>query len=301
MNNKINVYINSKNRDTNETTSQFKVKIPDNLLRLKPNEYFTLNVNGFYCFNSWFNCLDSFNNMFEIYIYNVDGALSEKYEYRLKTGNPTVIDIKNDLNLLLVNKVFISYDKIKNKFIFERVLSIDDNNYTMYLNIINCEDFLGFFKSDRNKKILLPVHEEIYSYSVINVNGDEAIIIKLSGDCIFDGSTIDNFGTTIYEPSNIIFMKPIDVASGGLLKYNNEDGRDSFQYKLSNVEQINWFTLMVYNQDNEHIPEFSDYILLLQFIKHQRDNKTDNILQMILDYIKQIYMLLTHVIFPATN
>jgi hypothetical protein len=301
MNNKINVYINSKNRGNNETTSQFKVKIPDNLLRLKPTEFFTLNVNGFYCFNSWFNCLDSFNNMFEIYIYNVDGNLSEKYVYRLTTGNPTVIDIKNNLNLLLVDKIDVTYDKLKNKFIFKRILLIDDNNYTMYLNIINCEDFFGFFKSDRNKKILLPFQESIYSNSVINVNGDEAVIKKLSGDCIFDGSTIDNFGTTIYEPSNIIFMKPIDVASGGLLKYNNEDGGDSFQYKLSNVEQISGFTLSIYNQDNEPIPEFSDYILLLQFIKHDRQNKTDNILQMILDYIKQIYLLISHVVFPATN
>jgi len=44
---KINVYINSKNRDLSERISSFTVRIPQNLLRLEQGEYFTLNVNGF--------------------------------------------------------------------------------------------------------------------------------------------------------------------------------------------------------------------------------------------------------------
>ena len=55
---KINIYINSKNRKENENANKFTVKIPNNLLRLNRDEYFTLNVNGFYCYNSWFNCID---------------------------------------------------------------------------------------------------------------------------------------------------------------------------------------------------------------------------------------------------
>ena len=65
---KINIYINSKNRDLNESISNFTVRIPQNLLRLEQGEYFTLNVNGFYCYNSWFNCIDNFNNEFHIII-----------------------------------------------------------------------------------------------------------------------------------------------------------------------------------------------------------------------------------------
>ena len=63
---KINIYINSKNRDLSEQISNFTVRIPQNLLRLSQGEYFTLNVNGFYCYNSWFNCIDNFNNEFHI-------------------------------------------------------------------------------------------------------------------------------------------------------------------------------------------------------------------------------------------
>ena len=86
-------------------------------------------------------------------------------------------------------------------------------------------------------------------------------------------------------------MKPIDVPSNGLLEYNNEDGGDSFHYRLANIEQITWFTLIVHNQDNELIPNFSDYILLLQFIRHKtEEGKIELLLNTIVDYLnKYIY------------
>ena len=297
---KINIYINSKNRDLSETISNFTVRIPQNLLRLSQGEYFTLNVNGFYCYNSWFNCIDNFNNEFHIIIKNIDNEVIQTYVYKLNDGNPNVNDVKSNLNNLLLNKVNITYDKQRNKFIFKRTLAVSTQNYRMYLKIINSEDFLGFYKSDRDIEILLPYLQNVYSNNIINILGDEAIIIKINGDCILAGNTVDNFGTETYEPSNIIFMKPIDVPSNGLLKYNNEDGGDSFHYRLANVEQITWFTLTVYNQDNELIPNFSDYILLLQFIRHKtEDGKVETLLNSLLDYVKQIYLMISHFLFPA--
>ena len=297
---KINIYINSKNRDLSETISNFTVRIPQNLLRLSQGEYFTLNVNGFYCYNSWFNCIDNFNNEFHIIIKNIDNEVVETYIYKLNDGNPNVNDVKSNLNNLLLNKVNVTYDKQRNKFIFKRTLPVSTQQYTMYLKIINSEDFLGFYKSDRDIEIFLPYLQNVFSNNIINILGDEAIIIKINGDCILAGNTVDNFGTETYEPSNIIFMKPIDVPSNGLLKYNNEDGGDSFQYRLANVEQITWFTLTVYNQDSELIPNFSDYILLLQFIRHKtEEGKVEILLNSLLDYVKQIYLMISHFLFPA--
>jgi hypothetical protein len=106
---KINVYINSKNRDLHEKISNFTVRIPQNLLRLQQNEYFTLNVNGFYCYNSWYNCIDGFNNEFQIIIKNSNDEIVETHNYSLNDGNPNVNDVKNNLNGLLVNKVNVTY------------------------------------------------------------------------------------------------------------------------------------------------------------------------------------------------
>jgi hypothetical protein len=81
-------------------------------------------------------------------------------------------------------------------------------------------------------------------------------------------------------------MKLIDVASNGLLKYKNGDGGDSFQYRLANIEQITSYELTVHNEDDEFIPSFSDYILLLQFVRHStKEDKTHTILETMLDYI----------------
>ncbi len=44
---KINKSVNSKNRSENENANKFTVKIPNHLLRLNGEEYFTLNANGF--------------------------------------------------------------------------------------------------------------------------------------------------------------------------------------------------------------------------------------------------------------
>ena len=297
---KINIYINSKNRDLGDETSSFTVRIPQNLLRLEQGEHFTLNVNGFYCYNSWFNCIDNFNNQFQVIIKNNINQIVNIYDYKLNDGNPNVNDVFKNLNSLLINNIVVSYDKQRNKFIFKRTLVVSTQNYYMYLNIVNSEDFLGFFKSDRNNLILLSYLEDLYSYNIVNILGDEAIIIKIAGDCILAGNTVDNFGTTTYEPSKIIFMKPIDVPSNGLLKYNNEDGGDSFQYRLANIEQITYFNLTVHNQDDELIPNFSDYILLLQFIRHKtEEGKVEILLNTIIDYIKQIYLLVSHFVFPS--
>ena len=47
-----------------------------------------------------------------------------------------------------------------------------------------------------------------------------------------------------------MLMKPIDVASNGLLKYSNEDGGDSFQYRIANIEQITYFELAARAQEH---------------------------------------------------
>lgn len=298
MTDKVNVYINSKNRSEFETSSKFVVNVPQNLLRLEKDEFFTLNVNGFYCFNTWFNCIDNFNNQFEIIIKNIEGDIVFKNSYKLYTGNPNVADVKNNLNTILNPFITTTYDRTRNKFNFKRVLPVSNLNHSMYLNIINAEDFLGYRKKDRNILIELPYNVEISSNYVVNVLGDECIIIKIAGDVILSGSTIDNFGNVKYQPSSIIFVKPIDVPSNGLLKYNNEDGGDSFQYLLNNIEQITYFELSIYNQDDEPIPDFSEYILNLQFIRHKRKTNFEVLMETLIDYTKQIYLLISQIIFP---
>ena len=88
--------------------------------------------------------------MFQIILYNINDEITSIFDYKLQDGNPNVNDVRTNLNNLLLNQVVVSYDKIKNKFIYKRTLPITTNNFKMYLKIINSEDFLGFYKNDRD-------------------------------------------------------------------------------------------------------------------------------------------------------
>ena len=137
MENIINVYINRKNREINETSSKFIVKIPENLLKLQKDEFFSLNVSGFYCFNTWFNCLDDFNIEYQSVIRDISNNITYVHQYRLNSGNPLVIDVKTNLNTLMVHKVVVTYDKLKNKFLYRSTLPVTKMNYKHFLRIKN--------------------------------------------------------------------------------------------------------------------------------------------------------------------
>ena len=299
---KVNVYINSKNRATNENVSNFNVTIPDGLLRLyDKNEYWTLNVNFFSCFNNWYNCMKDFNDEFELIYHNSSGIQTSVFNFQLTEGNPDVYDVKNDLNTLLSGHLTVMYDKSRNVYIYKRSSDnpITTNRTKLYLNFINAEDFLGFPKNKRNTLIELPFLTNVFSQQPINVVGDEAITITVTGDADLEGNTVDNFGSNNYMASDIIFCKSIDVSPYSLLQYNNEDAGDSFQYKLKQIREIKNFNLIVKNQDNEVIPKMTDYLLTLQFVKHKNIDKTPFLLEKILDYLKQIFMMIGLEMFPS--
>jgi hypothetical protein len=297
---KVNVYINSKNRAANETVSNFNIAIPDGLLRLyDKNEYWTLNVNFFSCFNNWYNYMTDFNDKFQLIYHNSSGVQTEVLTFQLKEGNPDVYDVKTNLNTLLSGHATVGYDKPRNVFMYKRSSIITTNRTKLYLNIINAEDFLGFPISKRYLLIELPLAVGVYSEQPINVVGDEAITITINGDADLEGNTVDNFGSKDFVPSDIIFCQAIDVPPYALIQYNNEDAGDSFQYRLKQIREIKNFSLIVKNQDNEVIPKMTDYLLTLQFVKHKTIDKNTSLLTQILDYLKQIFMMIGLEMFPS--
>jgi hypothetical protein len=242
--------------------------------------------------------MTNFNDHFQLIYHDNNGIETERLNFKLTEGNPDVYDVKNDLNKLLKTHVNVNYDKPRNVYRFMRSGIVTPSRTKLYLNIINVEDFLGFPKTKRNTLIELPLLTDVYSEQPINVIGDEAITISINGDASLEGNTIDNFGTNVYVPSEIIFCQSIDVPPYALLQYNNEDAGDSFQYRLKQVREIRNFRLTIKNQDNEVIPKMTDYILTLQFIKHKSIDRTSSLLENILDYLKQIFMMIGLEMFP---
>jgi len=140
--NKVNVYIDSKNRTQDETTNKFKVIIPEGLLKCNQSEYFTLNVSCFNCFNTIYQCNEN-SNYFELIFRDKDNIVFSIKKFYLNLGNPSVNDLMDNLNTLLDNKCEIQYIKTQNIFLYNKHGSTNQNHH-MYIKPINSFNFLDF-------------------------------------------------------------------------------------------------------------------------------------------------------------
>jgi hypothetical protein len=135
---RINLYLNSVNRTIGDKPSSFEMVMVNTLLTADTNEIFFLNVIQFNTFNNFYQVQKGYNTDFEILIYNHDNEFHDSIIGEIPEGNLTVYDILNYLKVLLSGIINISYDKIKNKFIFTAISSNSNHAY-IYLNIINCD------------------------------------------------------------------------------------------------------------------------------------------------------------------
>ncbi len=94
---KVNLYINSKNRDNNDDINHINVSLPNGLLSCNMDEYFTLNVNSFYTCANWYNCTSK-NNKCKMIRKDHDGIIKETINIELPIGNLNVLQIVSILN-----------------------------------------------------------------------------------------------------------------------------------------------------------------------------------------------------------
>ena len=196
---KINIYVNSKNRKSDESPSNFSVIIPDDLLKIKKDEYFTLAVNSFYCYNDFYNCNENCNGFNIIGKNNVNVVSAEQMFY-LPIGNPNILDIVNYINLVLQpNVLSCSYNNIKNKITFTRLLPQTNNNFTLYINTMNAGSFLGF----KNNIEILISFSGTESTNPVNTNTIRALSIGIDGDISFNNNNMEsNFNNSVYKASD---------------------------------------------------------------------------------------------------
>ena len=289
---RINLYLNSVNRTIGDKPSSFEMVMANTLLTADTNEIFFLNVIQFNTFNNFYQVQKGYNTDFEILIYNHDNEFHDSIIGEIPEGNLTVYDILNYLKVLLSGIINISYDKIKNKFIFTAISSNANHAY-IYLNIINCDLLLGFSRLKRLKHILLEHNINIYSEQPINVISITNIFVHVSGDLYLNDENYDNHNSSEIDNNNIIFSMAIDKPFNTCLSYNNIDGGNSFYYRLDNSKaNINRFKLEIKDQFNQIIPNFPEYNMILQFTKKTRENVFLIPIVDIKNYLMQLYLMI---------
>ena len=111
-----------------------------------------------------------------------------------------------------------------------------------------------------------------------------------SWDIIFSSNNLHNYKDNNMEPQDIILSKAVDVQMNHVIKYENYDGGDNFQFKMVNYGNVKYLTLSVYDQDMNLIKDLTDYSIHLQFTKHKIEQLID-IVKQLKDYIKEIYLI----------
>ena len=288
---RINLYLNSVNRTIGDNPSSFEMVMSNSLVTVDTNEIFFINVIQFNTFNNFYQVQTGYNTDFEIIIYDKDNVLHDTIIGEIPEGNLTVSDILNYLQTLLINLINISYDKIKNKFIFTAISSNANHAY-IYLNIINCDSLLGFSRSKRLINILLAHNVNVYSEQPINVISITNFFVHVAGDLYLNDDNFDNHKSSEITNNDIIFSMAIDKPFNHCLSYNNSDGGNSFYYRLDNSKaNINRFKLEIRDQYKQIIPQFPDYNMIIQFTKKTRENVFYIPLIDIRSYLSHIYLM----------
>ena len=258
---KINIYVNSRRRKTDETASNFSVIIPDGLLKVTKDQYFTMSVNSFYCHNDFYQCNSNSNYFILMFRTNTDSIYMTQDTY-LNIGNPNIYDLVSDINSKCSVYLTCTYDNIKNKITFNRIYAQTNSYYNMYIKPINCGNFFGL---DNNVEKLISTSGTI-STNPINVNSILALSVGIDGDISFNYNNMESgVNNSVYKASDLIFQTSVNVPKGYLIDYQNIDGGDSFKYTLGNNDRIKYFILSVYDQDGNTITDMTDYIMHIQF------------------------------------
>ena len=290
MTNKINLYVNSSYKKTDETTTNLKCIIPSGLLPSYGKDYFTMSITSFYCYNTFYQ-MDGTNNEFNLIIRDTSNNLTQLFLFSFEDciGNPNVYNIRDELNSLLNGYISVTYDKIKNLFLFTRTKAHNENNDKIYLKIKTCGTFLGFSKDYNNKEIEI-TEDGIYSYQPINVIYHQQLLINIDGGIPMNINNLDN-RNGVFQPSSIIFMKPLDINRNQLIMYDNYDANSSFQYRISQIENLNQINIRITNQDNKEITTLGDWQLTFQFEQHNEDI-TERLLTQIKEYISYLFIII---------
>jgi hypothetical protein len=246
----ITSFIKSSNRATEEKSYNFSIDFPDGVLTCDNNEYMEINVLSFDMINTMYN-INSNNNQFIFRRGTTDTT------YTIPEGNYSVKTFMDIMKALINDPhITISYNTAQNTYNFKK-------NHTSQLHYFIPHKIWGLVN-------MLPTTPyEIttagFNTGFINLVNYSKIILRTEGINYYY-SNIENYGLrNTATLSNIIFWKTkSDVEPFKVLKYNNEDGGNSFSYKIENKE-INNITFLLKNENNEFITDAPDYMLALQF------------------------------------
>jgi hypothetical protein len=325
------LYINSKNRPSNENTYDFNLYLQNQIIVGK-NQGLNVSVMSFSMINSMYN-INSTNNKFYLKTYlniNVPYDTGYKLNIIIPEGNYSVYSLlkylQDEAKVILtisdgtpviegvdyigyhLNKfVNISYNPAQNTFSFRRAEPYDDGSgfafpsmtdtgtqYFVSIVPLNFGTFLGL-----KEEFKLPATRTEVVGGYINMVEYQQVILKCPSLDFYD-LTQDNINDKDNELnlSQILFwVNKQDVEPFKSINYNNEDAGTSYSFNVNN-ENISSLNFKLCNENDEIIKDADDYLLQLKLSVYDKNESTMIYREMgakILNLLDDIFYLLLNV------
>lgn len=300
---KITSFISSKNRQASEPIYNFSIDYPDGILTCRENEHMELNVLSFDMPNNMYN-INSTNDYFQITLDN--GLITDIH---IKHGNYSVKTLLKEFQTIFSQNVIPEasilhqffgtyadvltivcvYNETTNTYTFKKEIDLPLGielpiAFSLFFKPKTCGSLLGMAND-----VEVEITANGMTTGLINLIDYNKIIVHTENISYYY-SNIENLSTISNRQflSNIIFWKSkADVPPYQLIKYNNEDGGNSFVYKVENRE-INSLILQLKNERGEFLTDAVDYMIVIQYVFYERDD-TNRFLKSIDETIKQFF------------
>lgn len=256
----ITSFINSANRQSTEDVYNFTVDFQDGVLTCNNNEFMEINVLSFDMPNNMYN-IDEFNNQFQI----KDG---ENYINKtIPAGNYNVKTFLKILQEIITEHIIVKYNEAQNTYTFQADTTqtgITDASYKF--KSINISGLLNI-----SNDIEYDITQAGFTTGLVNLVNFNKVMVKTKNISYYY-SNLQNLTTNKQVLNDVIFWKSkTDVEPYAILKYNNEDGGNSFNYKIED-RQINSIIFELKNERDEFITNAPEYLMVIQFNFYEKQN-----------------------------
>jgi len=256
----ITSFISSKNRQLQDNTYDFIIDYPDGILTCRPNKNMKLNVLSFDMANTMYN-IDETNNKFKITTNSIPDTKT------IQPGNYSVKTFMNQLKTLINNNfIVITYNDAQKTYTFTTLMTAS-NIYK--LKPITIGKLIGI-----TDNIEYEIGTLGYTTGLVNLINYKKVTVRTENISYYY-SNVKNIRTNTNNSvisSDIIFWKSnADIEPYKILKYNNEDGGNSFVYKIEN-KQINSIIFLFRNERNEIIYDAPDYMMVIQYNFYEKQD-----------------------------
>ena len=182
------------------------------------------------------------------------------YIKTIPSGSYSVKTCMHQMKTLInIDFIGITYNDAQNTYTFTRLMSASNAYKLKPIITDNIEYEIGTLG---------------YTTGLVHLINYNKVIVRTENVSYYY-SHVENISTNTNNSvisSDIIFWKSkADIEPYKILKYNNEDGGNSFVYKIEN-RQINSVIFLLRNELYEIIYEAPDYMMVIQYNFHEKQD-----------------------------